>query len=115
MKVLDVAAAFAIGLLAVATLSVWTPAPFDALTRASRQQAAAAQGLYDFVSAAGLPFLQDSTMSQLCAALLGASNSTLQMTAVAGTQGCGRLPPPGQAYANLTLAFPTRTLVLQAW
>lgn len=107
----DVASAFAIGVVAVAVLTVWSPAPYDSLARASQERARYSTGLYEFVTREGLTFLQDSAFPAVCAAAAGASNPTLELTA----EGCGRGPPAGSAYASLALDFPGRDLVLLAW
>lgn len=115
MRFLDVATALAIGIVGLAALVAWSPQPFTASAKASQERGLAFIALYAFVDRTGLPFLQDSAWSQICSAALAASNATLQIAAEAGGLTCGRSPPPGSAYASLSLDFPGRDLVLQAW
>ncbi len=115
MKFLDVAVAVIIGLSAFVSLDAFSPTANVAASYALERQASARDSLSALIASPGVAWLQSASMAQTCALLASLSNNSVVFSATQGAVACRGAPAGAVASANLTLSFPSRTLVLEAW
>ena len=115
MRYLDIAVAAMVGTAAMAGLSVWSPGQADAAALRLRTQAALRDSLVAFVDSKGVPWLASAPWAEVCSALSAASNSTLFMSAQAGTASCGPPPHSDATSAQISFRLASRQVNLSAW
>lgn len=115
MRYIDIAIAAIIGVSAVAGLVSWTPGSYDSSARRAILHSALLGRLEGFVQAHGTAWLIRSPSAEVCAALAGASNSTVALTGRVGPESCGDEPPGDAVTASLSFFLAGREFVLVAW
>ena len=115
MRLVDVSAAAAIGLLTLAVLAAWSPVPLEEASHQYLRQASLGDYLRNIALEQGLPWLQDTDTGALCSALAGYSNSTLIISAISDGHPCAAQPVGAEFRANLTIDVGASRVNLQAW
>jgi hypothetical protein len=115
MRYLDVAVALMVGTAALAGIAAWGPGPGDALSAHYRAESAVRAQLLRFVDGKGVAWFAYAPAADICAAVLGGSNSTFGLDADVGSAGCGAPPPPGSATARLSFSVGGKEVNLSGW
>jgi uncharacterized membrane protein len=114
MRTLDIAVGLVISLIAVASMALTDPAQTrgqaDQLYKEIRLQRA----IVVIVGKIGVVLLANGKISQICDSLDYYSNATILFNAVLGREQC-RAPKTLVTESNLTVSFPGRLVVLEAW
>jgi hypothetical protein len=103
-----------IGVSAMSGIVAWNPGVSDAGSHRLMLESRLRDRLVSYLDYRGLPWIQVSSSSALCADLERQSNS-IALTATVNSFPCGPSPPKGSTIMTLTLQLDAKEVTLQAW
>jgi hypothetical protein len=115
LRFLDLAVAALIGAASIASFWVWNPGGYGLQSWRAQEETNLDVFLTNHVNTFGLLLLQDANFHDLCMQIVSLSNSTLAVSAILNSTPCAPQPTPHAVTANLTLGFPSRVVVIEAW
>ena len=115
MRFLDLAVALLIGTSALAGMAALAPRQGDLASISLQTVSQLRDTLLALVQQKGTAWLVQTSPEDVCAYLLGISNSSVTFSGEIGSLGCGASPPPGVPFATIALDFFSRPVVLEAW
>jgi hypothetical protein len=117
VQLIDIAVASGYAALCLSLIVLMNPvAPQEAAAEAGAQSSLDS-AMLAYIEHVGLPFLSSSSASAVCASAAEASNSTIEIGVLIQGSPCPSQSTPSSplALSSLTLALPSRTVVLEAW
>jgi hypothetical protein len=115
VRLLDLAAAGAVGLSVLIALQFLDPGPMDQAASAAREKGALARGIESAVQSEGLPSIQSGGKEGFCQFLSMASNGTVAFGGEFDGAPCGPTPPLGAVSVGVTLDVGGVPVVVDAW
>lgn len=117
MQIIDIAVASGYAALCLSLIVLMNPvAPQEAAVEAGAHSTLDS-AMLAYIERVGLPFLDTSSDSAICASAAEASNSTVEIGVLVQGSACGSQAAPSAPLASSSLALdlPSRAVVLEAW
>ena len=115
MKIMDISAAALVGLLSMATIFGWSPGPYEVSANQYGKEAALRDMLSGILADQGLPWLQRSSLSNVCSVLANYGNSSVTVSATMGNASCVANPPARSIEVSVTIQLYHGPVILRAW
>lgn len=117
MELLDIAIASAYASLCLTVIVIANPVASREVAVEAADQSTLDSAISAYVAQAGLPFLANAPLSELCASAAAAGNSTIGFDVGANGSGCSGIPVPAAplAASTLSIQLPDRTVEVSAW
>ncbi len=111
---MDIAAALFISLVTLASMALADPSQTRGEAAQMNVRIGLQKAIVSAVEKAGVLVLASGRLSDICASLAVYSNETVSFNAVLDGEQC-MVPERGVTMSNLTMSFPRRRVVLEAW
>ena len=115
MRILDISTAALAGLVTMAAIFAWSPAPYETAAHRYVVEMALRGILANVIMEKGLAWLQESSLASICGALASYSNATVTISAAIGSSDCFAGPPLGSVSSTFVLPLSTGQVTLEAW
>lgn len=115
MRVLDIGVAAGYALLCLALVSTMSPYSAGLGSVRAASDARASEAVFQYVASVGLVFLADAPPAEVCASLLGHSNSTVALGGEVGGVRCSPQPADLQGTFSLWMSLSGREMTIEGW